>query len=239
MVMVYVPGGTLTMGSTEQEIDAAFTLCEEISSPCNLSIFEREVLQEVTLAGFWIDKYEVSTVQYQLCVDAGVCEPSSYAGLINFEYPITNVSWFDAETYSIWVEGTLPTEAEWEYAARGIDRLVYPWGDEFDGTRLNYCDFHCGESQRDPTSSDRYPFTSPVGSFPTGESWVGAQDMAGNVWEWTDSWFDGEQTRRIVRGGSWKDDASFARTAFRGSGTPDSRNDDLGFRVIVRLSPPS
>ncbi|GIL11577.1 MAG: hypothetical protein BroJett038_02970 [Chloroflexota bacterium] len=83
--------------------------------------------------------------------------------------------------------GALPTEREWEYAARGPDGLDYPWGDAFDGTWLNFCDKNCVYSWRETSVDDGYAQTAPVGSYVSGASWVGALDMSGNIWEWTSS----------------------------------------------------
>jgi formylglycine-generating enzyme required for sulfatase activity len=204
--------------------------------------FELESGVEAPAEGYWIDKYEVSTAQYQLCVDAGACEPSTYANDDRFngsEYPVVGVSWFDAAAYSQWVGGALPTEAEWEYAAVGETGSTYPWGDEFDVTLLNFCDTNCDAPWKDGDFDDGYVYTAPVGSYPAGESWVGTEDMAGNVWEWTGSWYDEDETRRVVRGGSWYNDALLARAAYRSNYTPDGRNSNLGFRLVVVRRPPS
>jgi formylglycine-generating enzyme required for sulfatase activity len=204
--------------------------------------FELESGVEAPAEGYWIDKYEVSTAQYQLCVDAGACEPSTYANDDRFngsEYPVVGVSWFDAAAYSQWVGGALPTEAEWEYAAVGETGSTYPWGDEFDVTLLNFCDTNCDAPWKDGDFDDGYVYTAPVGSYPAGESWVGAEDMAGNVWEWTGSWYDEDETRRVVRGGSWGNSANDARAAYRSFSTPDYRLNYFGFRVVVRRPPSS
>jgi hypothetical protein len=212
MVMVYVPAPA-----------APFTLQSGLAAPTE---------------SYWIDKYEVTNAQYQLCVDAGVCEPSGRAndGIFNgANQPVVGVTWFDGAAYAGWVDGALPTEEEWEYAAAGETGTGYPWGDEFDGTRLNFCDANC------PTGgtawNDGYRYTAPVGSYPDGESWVGAADMAGNVWEWTDSWWNASQTVRVLRGGAWGDLQGYARTAARLGRYPYFRHVSLGFRVVVRCPP--
>ncbi len=200
--------------------------------------------------GYWIAKYEVSNAQYQLCVAAGTCEPSDYAEDNRFngaDYPVVGVSWFDAAAYIAWLNeagavsgdwsNALPTEAEWEYAAVGQTGTDYPWGDEFDGTRLNFCDTNCTFDWKDSAWDDGYATTAPVGSYPAGESWVGASDMSGNVWEWTGSWLDEAQTRRVVRGGSWSYLQDLARAASRNGRAPDARDGGLGFRVVVGRPP--
>lgn len=207
MVMVYVPPP-----------DAPFVLESGVDAPTE---------------GFWIDKYEVSNAQYQLCVDAGVCEPAQFNDNVNFngaEYPVAGVSAFDAGAYGAWVGGELPTEGQWEYAAVGNTGFTYPWGSEFDGRLMNCFD-------DDVNCNDGYEWTAPVDSFPEGVSWVGALNMSGNVYEWTASWYDEDETRRVHRGGSYSNAYIWAQVDAREHSIPGSRNGSLGFRMVVR--PPS
>ena len=161
------------------------------------------------------------------------------------DHPVMQVSWDDAGAYCAWAGGRLPTEAEWEYAARGPDAHTFPWGDGFDATRLNYCDRNCFLEWADGQGDDGFVLTAPVSSFPDGASWMGAVDMAGNVWEWTADWYDpeyydiapssdprgpGSGVQRVVRGGGWDDTFDFARSANRHVYAPDRPQNYLGFR---------
>jgi formylglycine-generating enzyme required for sulfatase activity len=158
--------------------------------------------------------------------------------LRQLDHPIAYVSWYDAIAYARWLsEQTgqswrLPTEAEWEKAARGSDGRAYPWGTIFDSTRCNTAESGQGK-------------TTPVGRYPTGASTYGVLDMAGNVWEWTTSLFkpfpyrvdDGREDaesieNRVVRGGAWNRDARLARSAYRGHIWPDRVQDNVGFRLV-------
>jgi formylglycine-generating enzyme required for sulfatase activity/predicted Ser/Thr protein kinase len=230
MVMVYVPAGEFEMGSTEAG-----------------SADERPV-HTVALDAFWIDRTEVTNAQYALCVGDGVCDEVDFVNDADFnggDYPVVGVSWYDAETYCKWVDARLPTEAEWEYAARGPENRVFPWGHDFDGTKVNYCDANCEDDWADETVDDGYALTAPVGSYPAGASWCGALDLAGNVWEWVADWYDGDYYERspthnspgpeegdgkVLRGGSWGDVPDCVRGADRNMGLPDSRVDYVGFR---------
>ena len=261
MRMVYVPAGEFMMGS--DYIAAAFTrkLCKEYlgnnsSAVCNSTNFgDESPAHSVSLSGFWIDQTEVTNEQYQKCEQAGVCAPPvdsssytrpNYYGNPEFaEYPVIWVTWKQANDYCTWAGGRLPTESEWEYAARGPDNLTFPWGNTFDGTRLNYCDASCAAKPNDPNIDDGFPDTAPVGSFPTGNSWSNVYDMSGNVREWVEDWYApypkdsqfnpiGPATGngRIPRGGSWMDLPVNVRSTNRGGngGMLDYSRHKVGFR---------
>ena len=218
----------------------------------------------VYLDDYYIDKYEVTNARYQACVDAGSCnaprESSSYTRDRYFrnpeyaDYPVIQVTWFQAEAFCAWEGGRLPTEAEWEKAARGTDGRMYPWGNEFDGSKLNYCDANCKFGWRDAAYNDGYADTAPVGSYPSGASPYGVMDMAGNVWEWVNDWYGEDYysqspstnpqgpetgTFRVVRGGSWFNYVVGydARSTFRYNDSPDDWDNGYGFRCVRQ--PPS
>jgi serine/threonine protein kinase len=192
MVMVYVLAGEFQMGSNDVEVDAALALCSKYRSDCQRERFEIELpAHTVVLDEFWIDRTEVTNAQYVQCVAAGACESpaetisstrdSYYGDSAYGDYPVIYVSWYDAANYCAWAGGRLPTEAEWESAARGSAGRIFPWGDGMDGTRLNYCDASCERLYADEAFDDGYADTAPVGSYPDGASWCGALNMAGNV----------------------------------------------------------
>ena len=222
-VMVFVPGGSFLMGSSEAELEAAFELCEQYRGEghCRQAWFENEAPQhEVTLDSFWIDRTEVTYAQYDQCVADGICNPVDCLSRFQPEDPLRPVgciTWPDPQVYCKWAGARLPTEAEWEYAARGPEGFIFPWGNPFDPTRLNYCDINCTYPWKDYGFDDKHDETSPGGTFDAGSSWCGAQDMAGNSFEWVSDWYDpnyyanspshnpqgpesGEQ--HIIRGGS-------------------------------------
>jgi serine/threonine-protein kinase len=163
------------------------------------------------------------------------------------DHPVVQVTWDDAVAYCAWAGGRLPTEAEWEYAARGPEARTFPWGDGFDAARLNYCDRSCFLDWADSEANDGFVLTAPTGSFPEGASWIGAVDMAGNVWEWTSDWYGEEYyelapasnptgpesgVQRVVRGGSWADTFDFTRSAKRHVYAPEKAHNYLGFRCV-------
>jgi formylglycine-generating enzyme required for sulfatase activity len=247
--MVYVPGGTFPMGSDDADLDYALQLCNEYRDGCEWAWFEDEQpLHDVTLDGFWIDQTEVTDAQYARCVAHGDCEESQSAddaGLNGDDHPVVGVSWHDAAAYCEWAGARLPTEAEWEYAARGEKGSIFPWGDTFDGTRLNFCDANCRLDWADETVDDGYSRTAPIGSYPSGASWCGALDMAGNVWEWVAHCYESDYYARspsespvspeegdskVMRGGSWFIYPPNVRSANRNWGIPDLTAYDGGFR---------
>jgi formylglycine-generating enzyme required for sulfatase activity len=261
MVMVYVPAGEFQMGSTVDEAKYARALCKEYGATsqnpptayCRQASFGNEQpAHTVALDGFWIDRTEVTNGQYVQCVQAGVCDPpaetgsytrdSYYGDSAHDHYPVIWVTRDQAAGYCAWAGGRLPTEAEWEYAARGPEGRLFPWGNEFDGTLVNYCDVGC-DGVNDETVDDGYPDTAPVGSFPAGASWCGALDLAGNVREWVADWFgyypsEGQVNPTgpslgdscIPRGGSWYDTPDDVRSANRGENSPDYVRHKVGFR---------
>ena len=190
--MVHVAGGTFLMGS-----------------PTGRGSYHEYPQHQVTLTGYCIDKTEVTVAAYMQCVASGKCtaaqEPSAegFDSLCNGtradrqNHPVNCVDWNQAAAYCAWAKKRLPSEAEWEYAARGSEGRTYPWGNEAPSAkRLNACGSECralGKRQGKDWAviyedSDGWEATAPVGSFQRGASPFGVLDMAGNVWEWTADW---------------------------------------------------
>jgi formylglycine-generating enzyme required for sulfatase activity len=240
MVLVEIPAGEFEMGSSKVDDPDAF---------------DEELPQHIVyLDTYWIDQTEVTNAQYALCVAAsGACtQPANNYSLTResyyddsqyANYPVIFVSWGQAAAYCAWANRRLPTEAEWEKAARGTDGRIYPWGNIFDGTLVNYCDVNCKSPWRDPSFTDGYEDTSPVGAYSTGESVYPVWDMAGNVYEWVADWYGpynssrqvepigpDSGTEKIIRGGSWGDDRLHIRTAIRSHIGPDNWLNFIGFR---------
>ncbi len=246
MVQVYVPAGDFIMGSDDENAKRTFEGRSYPEIPVNT----------VYLDGYWIDKYEVSNSQYKLCVEAGACQPpldsrshtrDNYFGNPEYSnYPVIWVSWYKARTYCEWTGRRLPTEAEWEKAARGTDGRKYPWGNEpLSGERANFCDINCPFDYANELYNDGYADTSPVGNYPAGASPYGVMDMSGNVWEWTGTIIkpypydpsDGRENldaptvdERAWRGGPWKNSAWWMRSTVRYRSVPWYSWETLGFR---------
>jgi formylglycine-generating enzyme required for sulfatase activity len=243
MQMLYVPSGTFQMGSDESDSDAD---SDEFPQ------------HPVTLDAFWIDQTEVTNAQYALCVADGECEESAFADYTNYnrdDCPVVGVSWHDAAAYCEWVGARLPTEAEWEYAARGEQGFIFPWGDEFDCSRGNFDDEREYDGYVVPGGEgcDGYLTTAPVGSFQIGASWCGAQDMAGNAWEWVADWHGdypstaqvnptgpAEGANMVLRGGGWDSNHTQVRAAYRLDNLirPAFRFDFAGFRCVAAANDP-
>ncbi len=269
-VMVWVPGtaeacptGKFRMGSTPQEIDALWVANGWDPAWKELTADEQPA-HEVELDGFWLYKHEVTVGQYARFLAAtGYPAPPVWDDLQGHaDLPVVAVSWDDAAAYCRWAGGALPTEAQWEYAARGPEGRLFPWGNDWDRTRCNSAEYHAGKPLNDNARwhawYDSFPATiatvvehlCPAGSFPSGASWCGALDMAGSVWEWCSDWHDDEfyasaaaaqrnpectdnsLIARALRGGGLDFAALYCRAARRDWDLPISRNNDLGLRPV-------
>ena len=270
MTMVWVPAGTFRMGSTDEQIDDALALCEAFRGQCAADWFDRErPAHDVSVSGFWIDQTEVTNAQFCAFLNSeGNCSEGgrswlderatscrieqvegTYEPLAGYEeHPVVEVTWYGATAYARWIGGRLPTEAEWAYAARGPDSLIFPWGNAFRGDALSFCDANCAFDTRDSSADDGHAKTAPVGSFPLGASWVGALDLAGNVWEWCADWYGGSYVQtspsrnpvgpktglaRVCRGGAWGGDPYDVRSARRGDIHPRESYESIGFRCVM------
>ncbi len=227
MEMVYVPAGDFTMGfdrGSKKDMAPGHT---------------------VFLDAFWIDRTEITNAQYAMCVSAEACdEPEDktshnrvkyYNGEQYANYPVINISWNDAADYCKWASRTLPTEAQWEKAARGSNARIYPWGNTIPSTSLANYNNPMGD-------------TVHTGNYPDGASLYGAFDLAGNVREWTADWYDETYYKtsqkenpqgpdfgykRTIRGGSWGDDMSNIRVFVRWGSIPITRSNNIGFRCAM------
>jgi formylglycine-generating enzyme required for sulfatase activity len=259
---VLVPAGAFMMGADDEDSDT-----------------DEDPIHEVRLDAFWLDVTEVTNAQYAAFVaDTGFItadelDGEGYTVLTDtFEnvrganwrhprgpesdivgqddLPVTMVSYDDARAYCAWAGGRLPTEAQWEYAARGPDAPLYPWGDVFSDQRVNACDRNCPMSWADDSFNDGYTFAAAVATFGGGVSWVGAEDMAGNVWEWTADWWDEtyyarspvdnptgpsgsvDEDGKSVRGGAWSSTDQGVRSTTRVSVGAWRGHFDVGFRCV-------
>jgi formylglycine-generating enzyme required for sulfatase activity len=237
--MAYIPEGEFSMGC-----DPSFPECGNLVWPSNP--------HAVFLDAYFIDIHEVTNARYQACVSAGACNPPAntfsvtrptyYNDPAYANYPVIYVDWDQAKTFCEWEGKRLPTEAEWEKAARGDqDNRLYSWGNTLSCSMANYTFDNIFFSV--PCIGD----TTEVGSYPMGASPFGMMDMVGNNWEWVNDWFDinyygysphenpqgpATGTMRIIRGGSWFGNQLDAVSSFRGRIVPDRIEDDVGVRCV-------
>jgi eukaryotic-like serine/threonine-protein kinase len=187
--MVLVPAGEFTMGMSA---DDGLKECRKFDKDkCKIEWFtNEEPVHKVYLDAFYIDKTEVTQEDYDKCMAAGKCKAHEKVdGFTGARQPVTLLTWEDARSYCSWADKRLPTEAEWEKAARGTDGRMYPWGNKFDAKKANFCDQNCDLVWAAKNQDDGYKYTAPVGSYPEGASPYGALDMAGNAGEWIADWY--------------------------------------------------
>lgn len=268
---VFIPAGSFTMGT---DADLGYAECEKLllTEACQRSWFvDEEPVHTVNLDAFYIDPYEVTNAAFvnflnvQTTLEAAGNDwldltAAGSQGPLWFgngrwqvspglrDHPVVYVPWYGARAYCSWQDGRLPTEAEWEKAARGAnDTRIYPWGNSYSPNRANICDSRCPKTWANSRLDDGYATTAPVGSYPAGVSPYGLHDMSGNVFEWTTDWYapdyyaqspsinpSGPATgeRYVVRGGSWQRNGRSVRLSYRYSFRAAFGYEDVGFRCV-------
>jgi formylglycine-generating enzyme required for sulfatase activity len=232
--MMLIPGGEFVMGSDAPDAGA-----------------DEQPLTPVTLSEFYLSRHPVTNADYERFDPSH--RPKRIRGAGD-DHPVVYVTSLDAIKYCQWLGARdgrhyrLPTEAEWEFAARGIDCRKYPWGNhDRRGGFANFADAQTTFPWRDSQIDDGYPETSPVGAFPQGASFFGLEDMAGNVWEWCLDFYQplagapkrnprgvASGLKRVYRGGSWKSRFTNLRATARGSNAANFSCNDVGFRVACQ-----
>jgi len=266
MEMVYIAPGEFTLGTSDAQIDAWL---KEHAGEKRQVFKDQQPQCQANLPGYWTGRTEVTNAQYLQFVRAtGHRAPDHWSGgeipsgLERF--PVVFVSWEDARSYCEWAGRRLPTELEWEKAARGSGSRTFPWGESWDPRRCRNLELITGETHSDPSdwavASEEWVAShdgfregpAAVGSYPIGASPYGCLDMAGNVEEWCVDWYDEHAYRRyakgdftpplsgtyrVLRGGSWYNGTSrYFRCDFRCYSDPANRGGNLGFRCVRGLS---
>ena len=249
--MVFVPAGEFQMGSTDNQFSNDVQSCINANgnsqASCEKLRKNEKPLHKVYLDAYWIDQTEVTNARYARCVNSRNCQPliitysltrSDYYDNSQYaDYPVVGVDWSQADSYCRWAGRSLPTEAQWEKAARGTDARTFPWGEGMDSSRFN------------TNAKD----TSRAGSYPAGISPYGALDMVGNVWQWVADWYSegyydispdrnpqGPATgsTRILRGLPWGDNKSpLSSTTIRLETKPTDSGQNIGFRCASSATP--
>jgi formylglycine-generating enzyme required for sulfatase activity len=221
--MVLVPAGEFYMGSSCHEAGCVYKQGGQI---------------DFTEA-YWIDITEVANAKYAECVNTNICTPPAKSSLSKIQnyygnteydnYPVVNITFEQAESYCNWLDGRLPTNKEWEKAARGTDGRGFPWGNDFQGFEANSCDVNCSDpNSRNSDLNDSYKYTAPVNSYSLYPSPYGTLNMAGNVMELVEE--------KDIRGGAWNAPARFLWTFNLDFGDAAS-SDAIGFRCAADVTP--
>ncbi len=249
----YIPSATFTMGLTSQQADQLWNNCGSDCDSGHKKLFnDSQPAHRVELSGYWIYRTEVSNSQYAQCVKSGNCSPpkknssssrSSYYGNPSFEnYPVVWVDWYQADSYCRWAGGRLPTNAEWEYAARGNDGRLFPWGDTFPGGSRANVNGYLGD-------------TNAVDDFANYASPFGLLNTTGNVWEWVSDWYSatyyannndwtdptgpssGDNINgsavKVGRGGSWWIKSAISSVSVQDWEHPGTTGYAVGFRCVI------
>jgi formylglycine-generating enzyme len=248
--IIEITGGWFVMGSSEAEIKIAIEICKgagDGASRCNRDLFSDEYPQrKVYLSRYRIDRTEVSRNAYRQCVQANACPPSRVADTDQTigqpTYPVTAITWREARRYCQWRGGDLPTEAQWERAARVSRIRLLPWGHHYKEGLAN----HGANQPGTNTDDDGYTYAAPVDAFDAGKSANGLLNLAGNVWELVRDSYAADQYRhstrinplrsqsgeRVMRGGSWASPIHALRTTSRAKINEEQYRSDIGFRCV-------
>ncbi len=217
--MVWIRGGEFTAGADPK---VGYTECAKFYNDCKLDWFTDETPHQEKVDSFFMDQNEVIQSEYEKVIGAN---PSKNKGA---NLPVDNVTWGEADAYCKKKGKRLPTEWEWEYAALGGQSTLYPWGNQVEPGKANFCDHNCSCSWKADQFDDGYAKSSPVGEYPPNGYWL--YDIAGNVWEWTTSVTVDSDGKKMVRGGSWDHAPGAMRPALRYQRPATIRYHDNGFR---------
>src|SRR3989337_1463066 len=232
--MVFIPAGEFIMGSSSEEVEKVRKEYGHRGDFVGYNFDKERPKRTGYVKAFYIDKYEVTNAQYQEFIDAtGHPAPLHWGGGTydphKANYPVIKISWLDAKTYAEWAGKRLPTEEEWEKAARGEDGRIYPWGDKFNPENAGTAEgiLHIILSPR-----DLFRYAAPVDEFKGDKSPYGAYDMAGNVMEWTDSWYERGKSK-VIKGAAWVHLGPRARSATADGVQPEGLSHLVGFRCVA------